>query len=39
MWGNTEELDDKEKFLRKFILTKGWIDRDDYNDAINSEVD
>jgi len=25
-------LDEKDRFLRKFILTKGWIDRDDIED-------
>ena len=28
-WGNETNLDDNEKFLKKFIMTKGWIDRDD----------
>jgi protein KRI1 len=28
-------MDDTDKFLRKYILTKGWIDRDDF--AENSE--
>ncbi len=27
-WGNGVELDEKDKFLRKYILEKGWIDRD-----------
>lgn len=39
MWGNSEALDDKDRFLRKYILTKAWIDRDDYNDAMNDKID
>ena len=26
-WGKEGDLDEKDKFLRKFILEKGWIDR------------
>ena len=37
-WGNEENLDETDKFLRKYILTKGWVDRDDYNN-INQTVD
>lgn len=25
-WGREEELDEKERFLRKYILTQGWVD-------------
>ena len=28
VWGDTQTLDDGDKFLRKFLLTKGWIDQD-----------
>ncbi|KAL4456193.1 hypothetical protein ABPG74_014154 [Tetrahymena malaccensis] len=28
-WGDANKLDDTDKFLRKYILTKGWVDRDD----------
>ncbi|EAR96396.3 KRI1 family carboxy-terminal protein (macronuclear) [Tetrahymena thermophila SB210] len=28
-WGDASKLDDTDKFLRKYILTKGWVDRDD----------
>ncbi|CAD8141501.1 unnamed protein product [Paramecium pentaurelia] len=38
-WGNEEDLDEKDKFLRKYILTKGWIDKDDMNDIIDSSED
>lgn len=33
-WGNEEELDEKDKFLRKYIMTKGWIDRDQLSDGM-----
>ena len=33
-WGKESDLDDKDKFLRKFILTKGWVDRDDIEDNL-----
>lgn len=37
-WGDKEQLDDKDRFLRKFILTKGWIDKDDLDqNAEDSE--
>jgi hypothetical protein len=28
-WEREETLDEKDKFLRKFILSKGWIDKDE----------
>lgn len=33
MWGEKEQLDEKDQFLRNFILSKAWIDREDYEDA------
>ncbi|CAD8059236.1 unnamed protein product [Paramecium sonneborni] len=38
-WGNEQDLDEKDKFLRKYILTKGWIDKDDMNEIIDSSED
>jgi protein KRI1 len=30
--GESDVLDEKDRFLRKFILTKGWVDRDEVYD-------
>lgn len=32
-----KELDETDRFLRKFILTKGWIDKDDLD--FNDDAD
>lgn len=29
-WGNETKLDETDKFLRKYIMTKGWVDKDDF---------
>ena len=29
LWGDDSKLDHTDKFLRKYILSKGWIDRED----------
>lgn len=28
-WGDETKLDDTDKFLRKYIMTKGWVDREE----------
>jgi protein KRI1 len=38
-WGDEKNLDEKDRFLRKYILTKGWIDKDDINDIQDSSED
>jgi len=38
-WGDETQLDEADKFLRKYILTKGWIDKDDTKYNNFDEVD
>lgn len=39
-WGDEEKLDENEKFLRKYILTQGWIDRENMSgNGEDSEED
>lgn len=33
MWGNKEKMGEDDLFLRNYILGKGWIDREDYEEA------
>lgn len=38
-WGDENQLDEKDRFLRKYILTKGWIDKDEQSEFQDSSED
>jgi len=38
-WGDETQLDETDKFLRKYILTKGWIDKDETKYTGYDEAD
>ena len=37
MWGGNEKLDKNEKFLKNYIMNKGWIDNEDVSYDSNAE--
>ncbi|KRX03734.1 hypothetical protein PPERSA_04242 [Pseudocohnilembus persalinus] len=40
LWGKEDALDEKDKFLRDYILNQAWIDKDEYDEAkIDEQVD